>query len=61
MVASVETLEVVVDGVVIGHTKKATMWDKNAALEKATKFHGRYENDNNQRVLVKIIDLTGRV
>lgn len=33
----------------IGLTKKLKLWDKNAALEKAMKFHGLYEKDNAQR------------
>jgi phage terminase small subunit len=28
---------------------KVKVWDKNAALEKAMKFHGLYEKDNRQR------------
>lgn len=32
----------------IGYTKKAKLHDKNAALEKAMKFHGLYERDNDQ-------------
>lgn len=32
----------------IGYTKKAKLHDKNAALEKAMKFHGLYEKDNEQ-------------
>ena len=30
-------------------TKKLKIWDKNAALEKAMKFHGLYEKDNVQK------------
>lgn len=52
-VAGVETLEEF-DGrgeerKLIGYTKKLKIWDKNAALEKAMKFHGLYEKDNAQR------------
>lgn len=32
----------------IGYTKKAKLHDKNSALEKAMKFHGLYEKDNEQ-------------
>jgi phage terminase small subunit len=32
----------------VGYTKKLKIWDKNAALEKAMKFHGLYERDNAQ-------------
>jgi phage terminase small subunit len=31
------------------HTKEIKHWDKNAALEKAMKFHGLYEKDNRQK------------
>lgn len=48
-VASVEVDEIKVDGVVVGHTKKLKLWDKNAALEKAMKHHGLYEKDNAQQ------------
>jgi phage terminase small subunit len=47
-IASVEVDELTVDGKVIGLTKKIKHWDKNAALEKAMKFHGLYEKDNGQ-------------
>jgi phage terminase small subunit len=33
----------------VGNTKKIKVWDKNAALEKAMKFHGLYEKDNKQK------------
>jgi phage terminase small subunit len=51
-VAGVEILEEF-DGTgrdrrLIGYTKKLKVWDKNAALEKAMKFHGLYERDNDQ-------------
>ena len=36
------------EGQVIGLTRKLKQWDKNAALEKAMKFHGAYEKDNAQ-------------
>ena len=32
----------------IGYTKKAKVFDKNAALDKAMKHHGLYEEDNDQ-------------
>lgn len=47
-VAQVEIDEIKADGVVIGRTKKLKHWDKNAALEKAMKYHGLYEKDNSQ-------------
>jgi phage terminase small subunit len=37
-----------VSGTVVGMTRKLKQWDKNAALEKAMKFHGAYERDNAQ-------------
>lgn len=48
-IASVEVDEIGMEGVVIGHTKKLKQWDKNAALEKAMKYHGLYEKDNEQK------------
>ena len=52
IVGSVETLEEFSgtgeDREVSGYTKKIKLWDKNAALEKAMKFHGLYEKDNSQ-------------
>jgi len=47
-IASVEWDEVKADGMVVGLTRKLKQWDKNAALEKAMKFHGAYEKDNEQ-------------
>ena len=47
-IASVEWDEVKAEGRVIGLTRKLKQWDKNAALEKAMKFHGAYEKDNAQ-------------
>lgn len=47
-IASVEWDEVKAEGQVIGLTRKLKQWDKNAALEKAMKFHGAYEKDNAQ-------------
>lgn len=47
--ASVEIDEIGIEGVVIGHTKKVKVWDKNAALEKAMKHLGQYELDNAQK------------
>jgi len=32
-----------------GKLKKIKHWDKNAALEKAMKYHGLYEKDNSQK------------
>lgn len=53
VVAGVEVLEEFEgrgeDRKLIGYTKKLKLWDKNAALEKAMKFHGLYEKDNSQR------------
>lgn len=36
------------DRKLIGYARKAKLFDKNAALEKAMKFHGLYEKDNDQ-------------
>lgn len=57
-VASIEVVEMA-GGAKIGgdagiehvamHTKKIKSWDKNAALEKAMKYHGLYEADNKQK------------
>jgi len=47
-IASIEVDEIDVGETVIGHTKKIKQWDKNSALEKAMKFHGLYEKDNDQ-------------
>lgn len=49
MLASVETDVITKYNKVIGHTTKLKTWDKNAALEKAMRFHGLYERDNVQR------------
>jgi len=35
----------------VGELKKIKHWDKNAALEKAMKYHGLYEKDNEQQRL----------
>ena len=48
-IASIEIDERTVDGVVIGHTTKIKLWDKNRALEMAMKHLGLYERDNAQR------------
>lgn len=57
-VASIEVVEMAggakIDGDAgiehtVMHTKKIKSWDKNAALEKAMKYHGLYEADNKQR------------
>lgn len=48
-ISSVEIDALIVDKVEIGTTTKLKMWDKNAALEKAMKFHGAYEKDNTQK------------
>ena len=47
-IASVEWDEIKAEGQVIGLTRKLKQWDKNAALEKAMKFHGAYQRDNEQ-------------
>lgn len=47
-IASIELDEIKADGQVIGFTRKLKQWDKNAALEKAMKFHGAYQRDNEQ-------------
>ena len=36
------------DRELIGYVKKIKHWDKNAALEKAMKYHGLYREDNKQ-------------
>lgn len=48
-IASVEVDVLKEDGKAVGETVKVKQWDKNAALEKAMKFHGLYERDNAQR------------
>lgn len=48
-IASVEVDVLRLDGTRVGETVKVKQWDKNAALEKAMKFHGLYEKDNAQR------------
>lgn len=53
IVASVETEQSRIAGEdgedgTVSQTKKLKLWDKNAALEKAMKFHGLYEKDNAQ-------------
>lgn len=48
-IAGVEVDEIKADGAVIGHTVKVKTWDKNSALEKAMKYHGLYERDNEQK------------
>lgn len=60
-VASIEVDEIKADGLVIGHTKKLKLWDKNAALEKAMKHHGLYKEDNAQQaesLALKIVAAT---
>lgn len=53
MIASVESDEIYegtgAQRVVIGHTKKVKLWDKNAAIDKAMKHLGQYEQDNMQK------------
>lgn len=53
MIASVESDEIY-EGqgdqrVVVGHTKKVKLWDKNSAIDKAMKHLGQYEQDNMQK------------
>lgn len=48
-IASIEIEEIVIRGVIVGHTKKVKFWDKNAAIEKAMKYLGLFEKDNRQR------------
>ncbi|MHB0965513.1 MAG: terminase small subunit [Bellilinea sp.] len=48
-IASFEVDEITVGSAVIGQTKKIKHWDKNSALEKAMKYHGLYEKDNEQQ------------
>lgn len=62
-VASVEVDEINAGETVIGNTVKMKQWDKNAALDKAMKFHGLYEKDREQsrpNVTVKM-NMAGRV
>lgn len=48
-VASVEVEQIRKRGRIVGKTVKLKHWDKNAALEKAMKYHGLYEKDNRQK------------
>lgn len=53
MIASVESDEIF-EGtgdkrVLVGHTKKVKLWDKNSAIEKAMKHLGQFERDNLQK------------
>jgi len=49
VVASLDVSEeFAADGSKTGFLKKLKLWDKNAALEKAMKFHGLYKEDNAQ-------------
>lgn len=58
-VAMVESDEITVGEQVIGNTKKLKVWDKNSALDKAMKFHGLYERDNEQQKPAEVpMDLT---
>ena len=64
-IASIEVDEINAGDAVIGRTKKIKHWDKNAALEKAMKYHGLYEADNKQTVpvlppVLNIIAVAGR-
>ena len=54
-IASVEVDVLKEDGKAVGETVKVKQWDKNAALEKAMKFHGLYEKDNAQQQPVEIV------
>jgi phage terminase small subunit len=45
-IASIEIDESKVDGVVVGHTTKIKLWDKNRALEMAMRHLRLYERDN---------------
>jgi len=57
-VASVEVDEIKAgEAGVIGHTVKIKQWDKNAALEKAMKYHGLYEKDNAQKPQMPSIEV----
>lgn len=40
----------------IGETKKVKLWDKNAAIEKAMKHLGMFEQDNTQKQPILIFD-----
>lgn len=48
-IASFEVDELRADGASIGQTKKIKVWDKNSAIEKAMKYLGLYEKDNEQK------------
>lgn len=47
--SQIDVDEIVLDKVVVGHTRKIKVFDKNAALEKAMKHLGLYEKDNKQQ------------
>lgn len=53
MIASIESDEIYEGSgdnrVVVGHTKKVKLWDKNSAIDKAMKHLGQYEQDNMQK------------
>jgi phage terminase small subunit len=48
-IASFEVDEIIVDGEVVGHTKKVKFWDKNRALDMSMRHLGLYERDNAQQ------------
>ena len=55
-VASVEVDEIRAGGANVSvKTVKIKQWDKNAALEKAMKYHGLYAKDNEQKPQVVIV------
>jgi phage terminase small subunit len=61
-IASFEVDEIIVDGNVVGHTKKVKFWDKNRALDMSLRHLGLYERDNAQRgdSLVLQVALVGK-
>lgn len=48
VIASIEVDEIKAEGRIIGVTRKIKSWDKNAALEKASKILGLFKKDNEQ-------------
>lgn len=49
IIAGIETEEIRLEGITIGHTKKVKHWDKIRALDALSKFTGFFEKDNNQK------------
>ena len=57
-VSSLEVEEITLLGAAVGKVKKIKTWDKNAALDKAMKYHGLYEKDNQRTLLLALRELT---